>query len=162
MKKIFLILLLLQACTSNRYEEDKTNPHYAEGKNIALLTPSPQSPYPVTQSLAESTAIVGVVASAVGLAANRDYYRGTSITGRTVCRSKAGENLEIPCGPIEVVLEDKQHKALSRIQVENQSFVFKVPKGKAFHLKAVSKHYKQVETKDSYQGDDVVLNLVKK
>lgn len=152
-------LSLLCACASRRYEDDKTDPNYQSGALFPMTVPAQQQGY----SGGEAT--VGLVASAIALAANRDYYKSSALTGKCLCRDSAGENLALPCGNVTVVITDPAGKPLTRTQTASGEFAFRVQPKASYRLEIESDRYRLEKRKPDreYQlGDDVILHLVRK
>jgi hypothetical protein len=162
-----ILVLTLSHCASRTYEDDQSDPSYQSGKNFPVgqnVGTPPDSPLakdPLLPNQDANNAAIGLVASAISLAANRDYYKSVAITGKVICRSSAQNQIQFPCNNVEVALLDTEGKTLTQVEPSGGEFAFRVPENKLFRLKIASTYYKMspVVTKSLVRGDDVILNL---
>jgi hypothetical protein len=146
------MLLLITACASH-YESDRNDPNYQKG----LSYPVPLA----AESTGPETAAVGLAAAGIALAANRDYYKSTAITGLVFCRSATAETIEIPCSNAQVMLADSKGHQLTSVQTNRGEFAFRVEKSRPYRLKVSAPGYVPAAPlpKEAYLGDDLVIHL---
>lgn len=162
-----MVTLTLCDCTSRTYQDDKSDPSYQSGKtfplnqNVPAASGSPAAQEPLIPGTEGTNAAIGLIATGIALAANRDYYKSVAITGKVICRSSPHDPIQFPCNNVEVMLIDSAGKTLTQVEPNAGEFAFRVPEKKPFHLKISSTHYrmKPDTTKPLMRGDDIILNL---
>jgi len=158
-----VILFLLAGCASDqaRYDSDKDSPSYWSGSPAQSPTNlnGYQNYNPPAVDAGE--AVAGIIGAGTFLAMNRNYYKHSAITGRVVCRGEGKNDMEIPCGRVDVVIVNGKGTEVGRTQTEGDNFAFKVKSNTTYHLKIDSKKYVMtpIETPDLQLGDDVILRL---
>jgi hypothetical protein len=125
------------------------------------VSPVDASP-PQSKSIELGQMTGGLVASAITMATNSDYYRSKTISGRCLYGGVLEDNLGIPCPRMPIVITDTKGRELGRTMMEGGSFVFHVNDKKAYRIQISSEKYKLRNplTKDLFIGDQVILEIV--
>lgn len=157
---IFLAVLL-SGCSHTRYEDDKRSEGYHKGQKAPLyapLTELPFVPYPA------GTEVGALILAGATLAANRDYYSKVALSGRCSYHASTSDTIDVPCSNVTILLLSEDGKELSRTQLTNGEFAFRVQPKIPYRLKAESAKLAMdpdFSKKKFFLGDDVVIHLTR-
>lgn len=153
---LLVFLTFLGSCVSARFDRDFYNETYHRGKHTpasALVENGPGG---------QETAAVAAGIGAATLAANPDYYKKTTITGRCVFATGKHLAFDVPCHNTTIVLTDADGEEVARVAVNGGRFAIPLDVDRAYTLDVVANRFSLKAPRNVRMGDTLYLRLVEK